>query len=60
METEFSDIPQSMEDELSYDQWFRARVQEALNDPRPGIPHERVMYEMNALIESKLSSYQSD
>ncbi len=26
----------------AYDEWFRARVQEALNDPRPGIPHKKV------------------
>jgi len=25
-----------------YDAWFRAKVQEALDDPRPGIPHEQV------------------
>ena len=25
-----------------HDAWFRAKVREALNDPRPGIPHERV------------------
>jgi len=25
-----------------YDAWFRAKVQEALDDPRPGIPHEKV------------------
>lgn len=25
-----------------HDAWFRAKVQEALNDPRPGIPHEKV------------------
>jgi DNA-damage-inducible protein J len=25
-----------------YDAWFRARVQEALDDPRPGIPSEEV------------------
>ena len=25
-----------------YDAWFRAKVQEALNDPRPGIPQEKV------------------
>ena len=28
-----------------YDKWFRARVQEALDDPRPSIPHEQVMAE---------------
>jgi DNA-damage-inducible protein J len=26
-----------------YDSWFRAKVQEAMDDPRPGIPHEQVM-----------------
>ncbi|HTN62927.1 MAG TPA: type II toxin-antitoxin system RelB/DinJ family antitoxin [Devosia sp.] len=26
----------------AYDSWFRAKVQEALDDPRPGIPHEAV------------------
>lgn len=25
-----------------YDAWFRAKVQEALDDPRPAIPHEKV------------------
>jgi len=25
-----------------YDAWFRAKVQEALDDPRPGIPHAKV------------------
>lgn len=29
----------------SYDKWFRAQVQEALDDPRPGIPHEQVQAE---------------
>ena len=33
-----------------HDAWFRARVQEALDDPRPGIPHEQVMAEVRALI----------
>jgi|ERR1035438_1870970 DNA-damage-inducible protein J len=26
----------------AHDAWFRAKVQEALNDPRPGIPHKKV------------------
>lgn len=29
----------------AYDKWFRAQVQEALDDPRPGIPHEQVKAE---------------
>lgn len=28
--------------EEAYDQWFRAKVQEALDDPRPAIPSEVV------------------
>jgi DNA-damage-inducible protein J len=26
----------------AHDAWFRAKVQEALRDPRPGIPHKKV------------------
>ena len=26
----------------SYDRWFRAKVQEALDDPRPSLPHDEV------------------
>ena len=26
----------------AHDAWFRAKVQEALNDPRPPIPYDRV------------------
>ena len=37
----------------SYDHCFRAKVQAALDDPRPGIPHDQVMAHMHALIESK-------
>ena len=29
-------------DGSDYDAWFRAKVQEALDDPRPPIPHEEV------------------
>ncbi len=34
-----------------HDAWFRARVQEALEDTRPGIPHDAVMDETRAIIE---------
>jgi DNA-damage-inducible protein J len=33
-------------DPEAYDAWFRAKVQEALDDPRPSIPHEQVQQEM--------------
>jgi DNA-damage-inducible protein J len=26
----------------AHDAWFRAKVEEALNDPRPAIPHKKV------------------
>jgi DNA-damage-inducible protein J len=29
-------------DSAAHDAWFRAKVQEALNDPRPTIPHKKV------------------
>jgi len=29
-------------DPAAHDAWFRAKVQAALDDPRPGIPHEEV------------------
>ncbi|EPP9374983.1 stability determinant [Pseudomonas aeruginosa] len=34
----------------SYDRWFRRKVQASLDDPRPGIPHDQVMAEMEAII----------
>lgn len=33
-----------------YDKWFRAQVQDSLDDPRPSIPHAQVMAETHALI----------
>lgn len=39
----------------AYDEWLRSKVQAALDDPRPSIPHDQVMAEMRALIERKRS-----
>ena len=52
-------------DPVEYDRWFRAKVQAALDDTRPGIPHEEVMRRMNRVIERavlrrKQSEQQSD
>jgi hypothetical protein len=41
------------EEAEAYDVWFRARVQEALDDPRPPVPHDQVMAEMQAIIDGK-------
>jgi DNA-damage-inducible protein J len=30
------------ERDAAHNAWFRAKVQEALNDPRPAIPHKKV------------------
>lgn len=40
-------------DPEAYDAWFRAKVQEALSDPRPTAPHGAVMDEAQALIDKK-------
>ena len=37
----------------AYDAWFRAKVQEALDDTGPTIPHDEVMAEMRELIDAK-------
>lgn len=40
----------------AYDAWFKAKVQEALSDPRPAKPHDQVMAETRALIDAKRSA----
>jgi DNA-damage-inducible protein J len=40
-------------DPAAYDAWFRAKVQEALADTRPAVPHRQVMDEAQALIDRK-------
>jgi DNA-damage-inducible protein J len=42
-------------DPQAYDQWFRAKVQEALTDTRPVIPHQQVMDEAKARIKKRRS-----
>ena len=38
------------EQATSYVAWVKAKVQASLDDPRPGIPHDQVMAEMDAII----------
>lgn len=40
-------------DAEAHDAWFRAKVQEALADTRPGVPHRQVMDEVQARIDRK-------
>jgi hypothetical protein len=49
IESEFA----SSEEAEAYDAWFRAKVQASLDSTEPNIPHDEVMAEMRALIESK-------
>ena len=37
----------------AHDAWFRTKVREALADTRPGVPHNQVMDEAQALIDRK-------
>jgi hypothetical protein len=43
---------ESTEAAESYDRWFRAKVEKAMADTRPKIPHDQVMAEMDAIIAS--------
>jgi len=40
-------------DPASHDAWFRAKVHEALNDPRPSVSHAQVMEDARELIDRK-------
>ena len=35
-------LPFTLSSNAAHDAWFRTKVQEALDDPRPGIPHKKV------------------
>lgn len=37
----------------SYDRWFRAKVQAAIDDTRPSIPHDQAMAMVQAILEEK-------
>lgn len=41
----------SQREAREHDAWFRAEVQKALDDPRPGIPHEQMTREARARID---------
>ncbi len=40
-------------DPIAYDAWFGAKVRDALDDRRPTVPHDRVMGDVQALIDGK-------
>ncbi|AMM18814.1 antitoxin (plasmid) [Burkholderia sp. PAMC 28687] len=49
----------TVEEAEAYDRWFRAKVQESIDDPRPNIPHDQVMATMRALIARKKAEQES-
>lgn len=46
IESEFA----TTEEAEAHDRWFRAKVEASLRDTRPGIPHDQVMAEMDAML----------
>jgi len=40
------------EEQAQYDAWLRAKVQESLDNPGPGIPNDVVMARIRAIIAS--------
>lgn len=42
---------ETIEQEASYTAWLQAKVAASLADPRPAIPHDAVMAEMDTLID---------
>jgi hypothetical protein len=42
---------ETQEQEASHTAWLRAKVAASLADPRPAIPHDEVMAELDALID---------
>ena len=40
-------------DPEAHDKWFRTKVREALDDPRPAIPHEQAMSSSQELIDGR-------
>lgn len=43
---------ETAEAEADYTAWLKAKVAASLADPRPGVPHDQVMAEMEAVIEA--------
>ena len=41
------------EQETSYNQWFRAKVEEALHSETPRLPHDAAMAKVQAMLEAR-------
>lgn len=52
IESEFT----TTEEAEAYDAWLRSEIEASLADPRPSIPHDKVMAELRAIIAAKKAS----
>lgn len=48
------------EQAVSYDRWFRAKVQASIDDPRPSIPHDEAMAEVERMLEERRKARRPD
>ncbi len=39
--------------EANYDQWFRAKVEEAMNSDKPRLPHDAAMAKVQSLLDER-------
>lgn len=51
---------ETIEQENSYNEWLRTKVAASLADPRPAIPHDEVMAEMENLIAQLAATNRSE
>ncbi|EER1713710.1 antitoxin [Escherichia coli] len=51
---------ETVEQENSYNEWLRAKVAASLAAPRPAIPHDEVMAEMENLIAQLAATNRSE
>jgi hypothetical protein len=41
------------EEEAAYNEWFRKKVKASLADPRPPVPHDQVMAELDEILKAR-------
>ena len=44
---------ESEEEANDYDEWFRKKVKQAIDDPRPSLPHDEAMARVERLLTEK-------
>ena len=44
---------ETAEQEVSYDHWFRAKVEEALHSEKPRLPHDAAMAKVQDMLEER-------